>query len=75
MGVTYLGLDASRGVHVLSLIGDTDALCGMQTGGHEYTLAPSLTSPARLLIETVQGCRKCANALMPEPKTRKRVKK
>jgi len=75
MGVTYLGLDANRGVHLLSDIKDTTALCGQHTGGHEYTLAPSLTSPARLLIETVNGCRKCANALMPEPKTRKRVKK
>jgi len=63
--VTYLAMDMNRGVHVLSLIGDTDAICGAQTGGHEFTIAPSLTSPVRFLMEVHQGCRKCAEALMP----------
>ena len=73
-GLTYLALDMNRGVHVLSLIGDTDAICGAQTGGHEFTIAPSLTSPARFLMEVNLGCRKCAAALTPAKPKKVRAK-
>ena len=63
---TYrIASDEMHMVHVLaSPHGDQVSLCGWGTAPHSYTVNGHVTEVTRLLIETIGGCRKCADLLM-----------
>ncbi len=65
MTTYHIASDEMRITHVLkSPTGDQTSLCGWHTAPWAYTVNGHVTEITRLLIETVGGCRKCADLLM-----------